>query len=164
MEAEISVAESTIFSLTMANVEFRRLKRSKWACNNLMRSCRKKKSKKQMSVIVEAKEKMEAVTDEKVLKRNLGWHLTGLIFWLPGPSFWFELVSIWPQVSSRVGAYCWRNQGFSTISSLPPNATAFEELSSLITDWDTRPQRWQQQLCISSTVSNALLGPKPYTY
>lgn len=73
MEAEISVAESTIFPLTKANVEFRRLKRSKcWAFNNLMRSCRKKKSKKQMPLIVEAKEKIKDVTNKKVLKRNLG--------------------------------------------------------------------------------------------
>lgn len=70
MEAEISVAESTIFPLTKANVEFRRLKRSKcWAFNNLMRSHRKK-SKKQMSVIVEVKRKMKAVTNENVKKES----------------------------------------------------------------------------------------------
>lgn len=33
-----------------------------------------------MSVIVEAKEKMKAVTNETVLKKNLGRHLTALIF------------------------------------------------------------------------------------
>lgn len=129
-----------------------------------------KKSKKQMSVIVEVKEKMKAVTNEKVLKKNPDRHLTALIFWLSGPSF----CVIWTSFNlapgeSRVGAYCWRNQGFSTVSSLPPNATAFEELNTVSADWDTRPQSLLIQqhleiLYINSTVSNALLGPEPHTY
>lgn len=62
-----------------------------------------------MSVIVEVKEKTKAVTNEKVLKGNLGWHLTALIFWLPAPSFsviWasFNLVSGKPREESRHNA------------------------------------------------------------
>lgn len=46
MKAEICVAERTIFPLTKANVEFRRLKRTEcWAFNILMTSHGKKELK-----------------------------------------------------------------------------------------------------------------------
>lgn len=77
MEAEISVAESTIFPLTKANVEFRRLKRTKcWTFNILMSSRGKKKLKSTKTADVScsgSKGKiMKAVTNKNMLKRKPG--------------------------------------------------------------------------------------------